>query len=100
MFYVYAIVNSNLADVWGRNAKNYHKRVYVIYGCPLSGKQLPMFGGGSTLGAANVYTYRTPDFMLSSTQSYRGMFLTLNYFGTICIYSYTQKQCMYYIYAV
>ena len=30
-----------------------------------------MFGGGSTLGAANVYTYRTPDFMLSSTQNYR-----------------------------
>ena len=30
-----------------------------------------MFGGGSTLGPANVYTYRTPDYMLSSTQNYK-----------------------------
>ena len=35
------------------------------------GQQLPMFGGGSTLGPANVYTYRTPDYMLSSTQNYK-----------------------------
>ena len=27
-------------------------------------------GGGSTLGSANVYTYRSPDFMLSSAQNY------------------------------
>jgi hypothetical protein len=28
------------------------------------------FGGGSTLGSANIYTYRSADFMLSSAQNY------------------------------
>jgi len=34
------------------------------------GEQTDTLGGGSTLGSANVYTYRTPDFMLSSVQNY------------------------------
>ena len=38
------------------------------------GQSVPMFGGGSTLGPANVYTYRTSDFMLSSSQNYRSKF--------------------------
>ena len=38
------------------------------------GQSVPMFGGGSTLGPANVYTFRTSDFMLSSTQNYRSKF--------------------------
>ena len=42
------------------------------------GQQLPMFGGGSTLGPANVYTYRTPDYMLSSTQNYKSKYFSLH----------------------
>ena len=42
------------------------------------GQQLPMFGGGSTLGPANVYTYRTPDYMLSSTQNYKSKYFYLH----------------------
>lgn len=34
------------------------------------GEATATLGGGSTLGSANVYTYRTPDFMLSSAQNY------------------------------
>ena len=30
------------------------------------------FGAGSVLGPANVFTYRTPDFLLSSAQDYNG----------------------------
>ena len=38
----------------------------------LVGERASAIGGGSTLGIANVYTYRSPDFMLSSAQNYRG----------------------------
>ena len=34
------------------------------------GEYTAALGGGSTLGSANVYTYRTPDFMLSSAQNF------------------------------
>ena len=34
------------------------------------GKTFHMFGGGTSLGPANVYTYRTQNAMLSSTQNY------------------------------
>ena len=35
------------------------------------GENAQAIGGGTTLGPANVYTYRSPDFMLSSAQDYR-----------------------------
>ena len=48
------------------------------------GERTATLGGGSTLGSANVYTYRTPDFMLSSAQNYHrkfdGLFLRNLYF--------------------
>ena len=71
----------NRAEIWGEFLKplqplwnlapEFVKRV---------GESLPMFGGGSTLGAANVYTYRTPNYMLSSTQNYRCNFLQKYFF--------------------
>ena len=36
------------------------------------------FGNGAVLGPANMYTYRTKDFMISSVQDYKGKILSVH----------------------